>query len=453
MTKKIKFPLEMEKGVKVRTLEELKEHFSLEKILEYYLDGRLTTWLRNGNYENEAVQISNLDRNDEDFNKKLCDTLNTNYVSHHDINVIELEERLKKTSQIKMYTVDEDIIKNINSIAFSQEELDKLLCNDINTIYICGNEFTIPLDKENTSYIGINSPRKPGIKLTEKIDIDFDKKNISFINIHLTSQSEIKIMARKSREVTMDKKIKTSFNFKKLVATFDIRKNDYWYNKKIFLFKDLLIIYDRWSFNIININTKETLVSFEDIKPPFIVFKEQSIEGLSIYKNYLIIFWGQNENSTLQLFNLNHLKIEKDIDLPYDYNRNVTGNVFIDIYNDCIGLYQGLGVNYGVGSGYQKVICQYHKFPSLELLEVKYLNDEIKFYNFDNHGTTYEGDAFRFSPSIMNIQSTRNNYTCKGFLRKDDDSFLPWESFRNNKYGSIGIFTIINDKIFATNCN
>ena len=46
MAKKIKFALELANGVKVRSgLEELREHFDMEKIAGYFLLGKLAEWL------------------------------------------------------------------------------------------------------------------------------------------------------------------------------------------------------------------------------------------------------------------------------------------------------------------------------------------------------------------------------------------------------------------------
>ena len=41
MAKKIKFPLEMKDGVMVRTIEELRENFDVEKLVEHYESGKL----------------------------------------------------------------------------------------------------------------------------------------------------------------------------------------------------------------------------------------------------------------------------------------------------------------------------------------------------------------------------------------------------------------------------
>ena len=45
MGKRAKFPLDMGNDVKVRSIEELKENFNAEKVTEYFLNGKLLTWL------------------------------------------------------------------------------------------------------------------------------------------------------------------------------------------------------------------------------------------------------------------------------------------------------------------------------------------------------------------------------------------------------------------------
>ena len=61
MAKKIKFPLVLRNGQRVYTMEELREYFHLEKIYEYFCNGKLTEWLENRYYEEEAKQIRELD--------------------------------------------------------------------------------------------------------------------------------------------------------------------------------------------------------------------------------------------------------------------------------------------------------------------------------------------------------------------------------------------------------
>ena len=45
MAKKIKFALKMQDGAEVRNIEDLREHFDIDTVVGYFLDGRLLTWL------------------------------------------------------------------------------------------------------------------------------------------------------------------------------------------------------------------------------------------------------------------------------------------------------------------------------------------------------------------------------------------------------------------------
>ena len=62
MARKVKFPLIMKDGVEVRTLDELKENFDVEKVVSYFNDGRLLTWLQSRYYEDEADKIEQLEK-------------------------------------------------------------------------------------------------------------------------------------------------------------------------------------------------------------------------------------------------------------------------------------------------------------------------------------------------------------------------------------------------------
>lgn len=79
MTKKIRFPLEMENGVKVRSLEELKADFSLERIIEYYENGSLVRWLDAQKLSEAAEKIKKLRSDSPDFYEKLCRILDVDY--------------------------------------------------------------------------------------------------------------------------------------------------------------------------------------------------------------------------------------------------------------------------------------------------------------------------------------------------------------------------------------
>ena len=68
MAKKIRFPLKMN-GTDVRTIEELRANFNLESVLGYFANGKLSTWLKDRYYDNEAGAIDELSPTDEKLSK------------------------------------------------------------------------------------------------------------------------------------------------------------------------------------------------------------------------------------------------------------------------------------------------------------------------------------------------------------------------------------------------
>ena len=54
VAKKIKFALKMKDGAEVRNIEDLREHFDIDIVVGYFLDGRLFRWLENFYYDTEA---------------------------------------------------------------------------------------------------------------------------------------------------------------------------------------------------------------------------------------------------------------------------------------------------------------------------------------------------------------------------------------------------------------
>ena len=68
---KVKFQLEIG-GEKVRTLEQLREHFDIFEGIEYVKNGKLVKWLKSRGEDELAEAVSALDPEDTDCPKKLC---------------------------------------------------------------------------------------------------------------------------------------------------------------------------------------------------------------------------------------------------------------------------------------------------------------------------------------------------------------------------------------------
>ena len=189
MAKKIKFPLTMKNNFQVRTIEELREHFDLDKAIEYFLDGKLLAWLEARYYEQESVAIREMGKDEAQLHQKLCNILGVEH-DEAEIGVIDVEaiaERNRRLNELKQYTSDPSILEKVDQVAFNQEDLADLLDEGVHDIYLCNNSFVIPLQMTHRRYIGIGKAEAV-IRSSERVD--FDAKGISFETVPFDSAYE-----------------------------------------------------------------------------------------------------------------------------------------------------------------------------------------------------------------------------------------------------------------------
>ena len=118
MAKKIRFSLEMEQGVEVRSLEELRENFSLERVVFYLINGKLTTWLRDRYANDIADAIEELDTTDAELGKKISAIFDVSYDEEKTVDFEKAAERIRKLSILKEYTTEQkyvDVVENLLS--------------------------------------------------------------------------------------------------------------------------------------------------------------------------------------------------------------------------------------------------------------------------------------------------------------------------------------------------
>ena len=180
MAKKIKFALEMN-GTKIRTMEELQENFDLDAAVQYLLDGKLLTWLEDRFYEDEAEKIAELDKNAPNMKQQLCEILGVECEDDSEMDVDELERLNEKKRILKTMTDDEDIIANADKTALDQEDLSNLLNAGADTIYLCGDNFTVPVRFKNKRYVGILGV--PRVKIKAASEDELKEKGIVFENV------------------------------------------------------------------------------------------------------------------------------------------------------------------------------------------------------------------------------------------------------------------------------
>ena len=186
MSKKIKFALEMKDGVKVRTLEELREHFDMKKVVAYFFDGKLQKWLEDRYCNQEAKAVYEIGQEDPEILQKLCQILGVVCAPEQEIDANYLLNIRKKQELLNQITEDEAILENAEKTAFNQRDIELLLQQGEKTIYLCGKTFTITILDTPITYIGILG--KPQIQFTAsryEVLAAFAQKRILLKNVAL----------------------------------------------------------------------------------------------------------------------------------------------------------------------------------------------------------------------------------------------------------------------------
>ena len=174
MDRKVKFPLDMGNKVMVRSIEELKSNYNAEKVTEYFLNRKLLTWLEDRGYDEEAEMVRELsEQPHNDPAAKLAKIFGVEITESVDVETLEI--RRKKLEKLREITSDDEILDNVDYVAFSQEELGDLLDEEAEVIYLCGESFRIPLSVKNVRYVGVNNP---AVTISGKGEIDLEANGI-----------------------------------------------------------------------------------------------------------------------------------------------------------------------------------------------------------------------------------------------------------------------------------
>lgn len=228
MVKKIRFPLEMINGVSVRSMEELRENFSLLKILSYLSNGKLVIWLRDRYEDDKAEQIEKLDVRDSELSKKICQIFDIEYTDDMNID-------FEKVKKLKKYSKEQKFLNSINITAFEQDDIYKLLDDGETTIHLCGDRFTVPISKKGITYVGVNNPI---VVIESKEVVNFEEKAIKLIGVEFDEEYKVVLEKQKEKDVVYFKeKEDTYISFK--LSEDEKRKSILYYNKLIVQLKEL----------------------------------------------------------------------------------------------------------------------------------------------------------------------------------------------------------------------
>ena len=186
----INFPLILKNNVKVRSIEELRENFDIEKIMEYYCNGKLLQWLERRYYDEIAEKIKALSQNNEKLVEKIAEILGAKIEKEKEntINIVEIQEKVNLKEKVKDW-VAEEYLEKIDFIADSQERFETLIERGYRKIYLYEGEFVIRRSFTDLEIIGIKEPVK--IKIEAKDERDFAKQNIVLKYIDYATKDDV----------------------------------------------------------------------------------------------------------------------------------------------------------------------------------------------------------------------------------------------------------------------
>ena len=269
--KGIKFALELKDGAEVRDMDELREHFDLEKIIGYYQDGKLITWLEHRFYDDEADEIRSLSGNEPDLGKRLCDILGAEYTEIGDMETIAW--RKERLDHLKQYTADPEILNRVDVVAFDQKDLEDIVREeDTDIIYLCQNKFTFPsgiLRKKNMRYVGIG--KNVEVKAEMPNGTSFSDLKISLENIIV---NEVCTETNPSGEIVSEWWKRTDFLAELIYRVYSDKTPPFLpsWEKPVFLYNDTLKNTSSYrNFNPhLYLGQDETMICIMPVLPSFI---------------------------------------------------------------------------------------------------------------------------------------------------------------------------------------
>ena len=181
--KRTRLPLRMENGVEVRTLEELRDNFSIKSMCEYLETGQLLTWLRDRYYDDIADEIETLDAYDDNDGRlyAIFGVDNPEIVEIKREKEKRAAEKLKKLKNVMDETECKRYMNVIDEIAFTQDDVYDLLDEGQSRIYLCGEQFEVPISARDVTYIGIGEPLVL-LRVKEKMNLE-EERGIRFENV------------------------------------------------------------------------------------------------------------------------------------------------------------------------------------------------------------------------------------------------------------------------------
>lgn len=189
--KRIKFPLEMKAGRKVRELDEFIKYFDLRKAVEYFCSGKLQTWLENVYASDIVEELNKLTGEEEDFVKRFTEVLGVECREDVDVRRTIHDSFLKE--KLKRFYPEEESEIMVGKTADTQENFEELIKDGAEEIYLLSGTFTILKKMKNLKLTGLDSPK---VVIKAQTAEEFWEQKIIMKDIFPADEETKKIMSR-----------------------------------------------------------------------------------------------------------------------------------------------------------------------------------------------------------------------------------------------------------------
>ena len=205
MARKVKFPLELKDGYLARSnIEEVREHFDLEKVIAQFHNGRLKIWLDDHYLPEMAEQVAGLDADAPNLAAKLCAILGVEGIATDHVDSSLIQKREENRQRLSQYTTKPILCDMAEFAAFEQGDLDTLIDEGAREIILCNNAFRIPLLAENRTYYGVG---KTVAVIESDTPIDFAARGIQFVDMPC-DEKYAALFQKSEKETILEKKRK-----------------------------------------------------------------------------------------------------------------------------------------------------------------------------------------------------------------------------------------------------
>ena len=188
--KKIKFPLEMKDGRKVRELDELKDFFDLRRAVEYFCSGKLQTWLDNAYASDIVEELNKLTGEEEDFVERFTEALGVK--CEEEVNVSEIIHDSFLKEKLKRFYPEEESEAMVEKTADTQARFGQLIKAGHKEIYLLSGTFSILKKMKGLKLKGLDSPK---VVIKVQTAEEFRKQEISLKDILPADEETEKIMS------------------------------------------------------------------------------------------------------------------------------------------------------------------------------------------------------------------------------------------------------------------